>query len=189
MFFTQIVFAKSGGGEMLKALQKKFDSVQNITADFKQLADGKINLSGKFYFEKKNKLRLELKNLIIVSDGATNWSYNKKENKVVISDYDKDNPPVFSIDKFIESYPAQCVVSTAVEAGEQILVLTAKTPAMNFKSVKIWMNKDDLIEKLVINSNGKNIEMLFSGYKINQKFDVNKFSFTPPKGSTVVDLR
>ncbi len=186
---TQMLFAQSSGENMLKSLQEKFNTIQTITADFKQLVNGKINLSGKFYYEKKNKLRLELKNVIIVSDGETNWSFNKRENKVVISDYDKDNPPVFSIDKFIESYPAQCVVSAAAEGNEKILVLTAKTAAMNFKTVKIWMNKEDLIEKLAIDSGGKNIEMLFNDYKINEKFGSNKFSFTPPKGSTIVDLR
>ena len=55
----------------------------------------KINFDGKFLFKKENQLRLELKNLIIVSDGKTNWNYNKKQNKVIITNYDENDPPQF----------------------------------------------------------------------------------------------
>lgn len=187
--FTQSCFTKDKGEQMLKALQDKFNSVSNVTADFRQTVNGKVNLAGKFFFEKKNKLRLELKNLIIVSNGTTNWSFNKRENKVVISDYDKENPPVFSINNFIETYPSQCTVSSVIEGGKQILVLTAKTGSMKFKTVKIWLNGENLIEKLLVESGGKTVEMTFTGYKINQRLGNSIFTFIPPKGSSIVDLR
>ncbi|MHB1686495.1 MAG: LolA family protein [Ignavibacteriaceae bacterium] len=189
ILFTQSSFSENKGEQLLKSLQEKFNSISNITADFKQIVNGKVNLAGKFYFEKNNKLRLELKNLIIVSDGITNWSYNKRENKVVISNYDSENPPLFSIDKFIETYPSQCKVSSINEDGKEVLILTAKNSSMNFKTVKIWLNGENLIEKLLIDSGGKTVEMTFTGYKTNQKNNGSKFTFTPPKGSAIVDLR
>ncbi len=187
--FTQSCFTKDKGEQMLRALQDKFNSVSNVTADFRQTVNGKVNLAGKFFFEKKNKLRLELKNLIIVSNGTTNWSFNKRENKVVISDYDKENPPVFSINNFIETYPSQCTVSSINEGGKEILVLTAKNNSMKFKTVKIWLNGENLIEKLLVDSGGKTVEMTFTGYKINQRLGNSIFTFIPPKGSSIVDLR
>ena len=187
--FTQSCFTKDKGEQMLKVLQDKFNSVSNVTADFRQTVNGKVNLAGKFFFEKKNKLRLELKNLIIVSNGTTNWSFNKRENKVVISDYDKENPPVFSINNFIETYPSQCTVSSVNEGGKEILVLTAKNDSMKFKAIKIWLNGENLIEKLLVDSGGKTVEMTFTGYKINQRLGNSIFTFIPPKGSSIVDLR
>ncbi len=188
--FTQYSFTRGKGDQLLKSLQNKFNSIVNLTAEFSQSVNGKINLSGKFFFEKKNKLRLELKNLIIVSDGKTNWSYNKKDNKVVISDYDKENPSVFSISDFIESYPSQCSVSSIQEGGREILVLTAKSNSMKFKTAKIWINEENLIEKISINSSGgKAVEITFKGYQINQKLSSTIFKFIPPKGSSIVDIR
>ena len=188
--FTQSSFTKDKGDQLLKSLQNKFNSIVNVTAEFSQSVNGKINLSGKFFFEKKTKLRLELKNLIIVSNGKTYWSYNKKDNKVVISDYDKENPSVFSISDFIESYPSQCSVSSIQEGGREILVLTAKSNSLKFKTAKIWMNTENLIEKISINSSGgKAVEITFKGYQINQKLSSTIFKFIPPKGSSIVDLR
>lgn len=191
--FTLLIqssFAKDKGKQLLKSLQNKFNSIVNVTAEFNQSVNGKINLSGKFFFEKKNKLRLELENLIIISDGTTNWSYNKRDNKVVISNYDKENPSVFSINDLIESYPSQCSVSSIQEGGREILVLTAKSNSMKFKTAKIWMNEENLIEKISINLGvGKVVEITFREYQINQKLSRNIFKFIPPKGSSIVDLR
>ncbi len=174
---------------MLKSIQQKYKSISTISAEFKQLTDGKVNLEGNFYFAKNNKIRLELKHSIIVSNGVTNWSYNKSENKVIITNYDKENPPLFSVDNLINTYPAMCQVSSELLNGKNVLVLTAKNLSLKFSSIKIWLNGDDLIDKLLINSSGKTIEMTFTDYRINQKLNESKFSFNPPKGSSVVDLR
>lgn len=174
---------------MLKSIQEKYKSISTISAEFKQLTGGKMNLEGNFYFAKNNKIRLELKHSIIVSNGVTNWSYNKSENKVIITNYDKENPPLFSIDNLINKYPSLCQISSELIEGKNVLVLTAKNSSLKFSSIKIWLNGESLIDKLLINSGGKTIEMIFSGYRINQKLNVSKFSFTAPKGSSIVDLR
>ncbi len=182
-------FGENKGELLLKSIQDKYKSISTISAEFKQLAGGKLNLEGNFYFEKSNKIRLELKHSVIVSNGVTNWSYNKSDNKVIITNYDKENPPLFSIDNLINSYPSMCQVSSQLIDGKNVLVLTAKNPSLKFSSIKIWLNGDNLIDKLLIDSSGKTIEITFSKYKINQKLNESRFSFTPPKGSSVVDLR
>ncbi len=182
-------FPQNKGEEILKSIQQEYKSISTISAGFKQLTDGKVNLEGNFYFAKNNKIRLELKHSIIVSNGVTNWSYNKSENKVIITNYDKENPPLFSVDNLINTYPSMCQVSSELIEGKNVLVLTAKNPSLKFSSIKIWLNGENLIDKLLIDSGGKTIEMTFSGYRINQKFSESKFLFTPPKGSSVVDLR
>lgn len=182
-------FGENKGEIMLKSIQEKYKYISTISAEFKQMTGGKVNLEGNFYFAKDNKIRLELKHSVIVSNGVTNWSYNKSENKVIITNYDKETPPLFSVDNLINTYPSMCQVSSELIEGKNVLVLTSKNPSLKFSSIKIWLNGENLIDKLLIDSSGKTIEMTFSGYRLNQKLSESKFSFTPPKGSSIVDLR
>ena len=155
------------------------------------LITGKLNLEGKLFFKKENNLRLELKNLIIVSDGKTNWNYNKRLKKVIISDYDKNDPSVLSLKRIIFDYPAKCEVSETVEKGENVLVLKPKPDSgINADLIKIWINKENNVSRVSASeSSGNDIEVRFSNYKINAGIQDSKFSFTPPQGTKVIDLR
>ena len=175
---------------MLKSLRQKFNSITDISAEFTQSSNGRANLSGKFFYKKKNNLRLELKNLVIMSDGETSWNYNKKENKVIISSYDENDPSILSLTKIINEYPQRCTVDLQKDNGKNILVLTPKSTGINFKSVKIWIGPEDLIQKMeVLDLNNTAIQISFSNYQLNKKLPNSFFTFTPPKGSKVIDLR
>ena len=125
--------------KLLKDLQNHFNSVKNFSADLIQLNNGKVNLQGKIFFKKKNSLRVELKNIIIVSDGKTNWNYNQKQKKVIISDYDEKDPSALSLKRIIFDYPKECEVSDTVKNGEDILILKPKiNSGINADLIKIW---------------------------------------------------
>ncbi len=188
--FSVLTFSQSGGDQLLKSLQSKFNSINDLSADFKQSTNGKINLAGKFFYKKENDLRLELKNLLIVSDGTTNWNYNKKENKVIISNYDPSDPSMISLKRIIDEYPAKCTVTNEKENGNNILILKPGKPGMNFKIAKLYINTEDLVQKIVLtDQNDALIKIEFSNYKLNQKLNNSTFTFIPPKGSKVIDLR
>ena len=69
LFFaaTALVTAQSKPADVLAKLQHKFNNVSDFSSDFKE--SGKGSLSGKFYYKKKSKFRLELKTMNIASDG------------------------------------------------------------------------------------------------------------------------
>ncbi len=182
--------AQSKAETELKALQQKFLSIDNISAEFTQLTNGKLNLKGKFFYKKGNNFKLEAGNLIVVSNGKTNWNYNKGEDKVIISDYDSSSPSIFSINKFIEDYPGQCNISLQNDNGRNALVLVPRKYSLNFKTAKIIPNKIDLIDQLNIeDANGTIIKIEFSNYMLNKKLNSSFFTFNPPKGSKIIDLR
>ncbi len=194
-YFLTFLFAASvinaQDGKLLKDLQDKYNSIKDFSADFVQLSNGKENLRGKFFFKKENKLKLELKNLIIVSDGKTNWNYNKKQKKVIISSYDENDPSVLSLKRIIFDYPSKCSVTESVEPGENVLVLKPEpNSGINADLIKIWISKENLVEKVSMKESAGNIiEVKFSNYKINTGLADSKFSFTPPEGTKTVDLR
>ena len=187
--FSVIGFAQDAES-VLKSLQDKFDSITDLSVDVNQKSNGKSSLSGKMYFKKENNLRLEFGNQTIVTDGKTSWNYNEKEKKVIISNYDDAGAGLLSINYLIYKYPSECELSLSSEDGMQILNLTPKSKRNNLGEVKLFITKENLIDKAVIlnQATGK-MEVLFSNYKLNQKIAHSKFSFTAPEGTSVVDLR
>ena len=179
------------GEKLLKNLQDKFDKVKDLSAEFKQSTNGKAVLNGRFFFKKEDKLRIKFKNSILISDGETNWSYNQKEHKVIISKNDDSKASPFSLKKIVYEYPKECVVISEMDDGAEVLVLTPnKDSSIGYNAIKIWTNKENLINRIVLKDNADNlIQIDFSKYKVNQKISDNKFNFTPPEGSKVIDLR
>lgn len=175
---------------VLKSLQSKFDSITDLTADVAQKNNGQSNLTGKMYFKKENNIRLELGNQTIVADGKTSWNYNKKNKKVIISDYDEAGSGLLSINYLVYQYPSECDLSLSTEGSNQILNLKPKSKKNNLGEVKLYISKENLIDKaLISNPASGTMEVAFSNYKLNQNLSDSKFSFTAPEGTTVVDLR
>ncbi|MGE5845451.1 MAG: LolA family protein [Ignavibacteria bacterium] len=178
-------------GSILKSVQEKFNNINDLSADFIRYSGGSEKLSGKLFYKKENKVRLELKNSTIVSDGETNWNYSKSGNKVVISEFDDSDPSALSLPKILYKYPSECKISSEPAGENQVLVLVPeKSSELNFKQVKITVNKEYLIEKILIDDPNSGVfEIALSNYKLNRNIPDNKFTFSPPEGSKVIDLR
>ena len=191
LFFVVSVSAQDKGKVYLENVQKKYKSTNDLSADFKQLINGKASINGKIFFSKGNKLRLELKNSTIISDGTILWNYNKGQKKVVINNASGSDLSSFSIDKFLYDYPSKSIVTLEKEDNHDILVLVPKTDNnMNFKKSKIRVSQDYLIIEVSIENLSSAITNLqFSNYKLNQNFPESKFIFSPPEGTNVIDLR
>jgi outer membrane lipoprotein carrier protein len=175
---------------VLKSLQNKFDSISDLSVTVSQKFDNQSALSGKMFFKKPNNIKIEFPKQTIVTDGKTSWNYNKKVNKVIISNYDDSGSDLFSINYLVYQYPSECDLSLEKESNTQILILNPKSKKNNLGIVKLFITKDNLVDKAVISSpSGKIVEVSFSNYKLNPKLSDSLFSFTPPKGTTIVDLR
>ena len=68
-------YSQGKAEDVLKALQDKFNSINDLQADISQSTDGKQNLIGKLLYKKENKLRFELKNHLIISNGTTSYHF------------------------------------------------------------------------------------------------------------------
>lgn len=189
LLFVINLCAQDDAEKQLKALQSKFNSINDLSADVNQQSAGKSNLSGNIIFKKENKIRLELGNLLLISDGKTSWNYNKKENKVIISNYDSEESSIYSINYLIYEYPGECNLSLKKENEMNVLSLIPKTKKTGLGKVELWIDKDNLVKRInVTESNSGNYQISFSNYKLNKNVPDSRFSFTPPNGSTVIDL-
>lgn len=181
--------------EIVQKIQTKFSTINDLKANFTQKvysSEGKkpTVLTGKFYFKKDNSLRIEVKDRLIVSNGATVWNFNKSTNKVIISNYDNDYTS-FSLPEIINSYPGMCDKQIVKRMpGVTELKLTPKDDRLNFKSVLISVDKDDVITKVEI-TDFNNMKFVFEldSVKLNNKLSGQLFNFEPSEGVEVIDLR
>lgn len=181
--------AQNNSETYLKSLQNKFSTIQDFTANITQSIDGRTSLSGKISFKKTNNFRIEFGSSTLISDGITSWNYNKKENKVIITNYEEDGS-LFSINFLVYQFPALCTLKGELDENLRKLTLTPKSPSSNLGEVILWINKNDLIEKVQTSDPASGvIELNFSDIRVNQSLQLSNFQFTPPQGSRIIDLR
>lgn len=182
-------YAQTEAGEILTSLQNKFDTIEDLSAVITQSINGKINLTGRVYFKKENKIKFEFRDIFVVSDGKTNWNYNKKENKVIISDYEED-AGFLSINSLVFDYPEECELSSYIVDDGVVLRLIPNTSTLSFNSIKLWINNENLISRALIDDPAAGLVQLdISDYKLNSNLPDSYFIFIPPEGSKIIDLR
>jgi len=190
VLFVNKSFAQDKAQDVLDKLQKKFSSINDLTANLSQSVNGNLNLKGMVYYKKENNLRFEFKNILLISDGVTYWSYNQKDNKVVISDYESEGNKILSIRQIIYEYPEDCEMTTYELNNQTVLELIPKDDTFQFKSIKLFLNKDYLINEAIIDDPAAGeVEINISDYKLNNNLSEALFVFTPPEGSEIIDLR
>jgi len=190
LFGDKLVIAQQDPAELLKAAQEKFIALTDFSANLKQSINGSINLTGKVYYKKEDKIRFELTNILIISDGETNWNYNKKENKVIISTYNEEDAGLLSIERIILEYPEECELSTYMAEDQVVLKLIPQSSTLSFNSVKLWITDDNLIYRALIDDPAAGLVQIdLTNYSIDKDLPDSKFTFTPPEGSKVIDLR
>lgn len=186
----QMIFAQEDAKAVLKNIQDKYSSINNLSADLVQTVNQKVNLKGKVFYKKEDNLRYEFDNVIIISDGKSSWNYNKKQNKVIITDYESEGNKILSIRHLIYDYPNECELSTYISEGKKILELIPQTDTFSFNSIKLTIDSDYLISKVLVDDPATGIIQLnLTNYQLNKSLPDSQFQFTPPEGSQVLDLR
>jgi len=190
LFNCSILLPQDNANQKLKALQEKFNSLKDFNVDFSRTSNSKKDISGKMFYKSKNKIRLEMQNTIVVSDSKSIWNFNKKDNKVFITNADDDSQSFLSLDKLVNEYPPKCKVNIIKVDAREVIELTPGISNLQFKKILMWTNSNNLLSKVIIEDQaiGK-MELDFTGYKLNTNIADSKFTFTPPEGSTVIDLR
>lgn len=185
-----MLLSQDDANHKLKVLQEKFNSLKDFSVDFSRTSNSKKDLSGKMFYKSKNKIRLEMQNTIVVSDSKSIWNFNKKDKKVFITNADDDSQSFLSLDKLVNQYPSECKINLIKVDAREVIELTPGNSNLQFIKILMWTNSDNLLSKVIIEDQaiGK-MELNFAGYKLNSNIADSKFSFTPPEGSTVIDLR
>jgi outer membrane lipoprotein carrier protein len=190
LLVSNSLFAQENPNSILTALRNKFNSINDLSADYSQRASGSEIVSGKINFKKNNKFRVQNKNQILGNDGTYAWNYNAAQKKYIITNMEEENNSFFSINYLVNQLPNESVLSARTEGNLKVLELTPKSSNLQLKKIELWINSDNLIQKIVIKDlNNNTNEISLSNYKINQNISDSLFSFNPPEGTKIIDLR
>jgi outer membrane lipoprotein carrier protein len=183
------------------------DVIQNVQSAYKDISDAKASFSqtvkfnkskaqsssGTLYIKKENKYRIETGSQTIVTDGSTSWSYTPAKKQVVIDHY-KETGNTFSPNKYLFQYPENFysdLTGTEKLSGIDVYVLSLKPRESGYvKSAKLWVGKDDwMIKKIVIITEESTSTYSVKNIQTNTGLSNSKFTFTPPEGTEVIDMR
>lgn len=184
---------------VFERLKDKYDSVESLRAEFSQTMtssymDDEATSNGVLVVQ-GDRYRVETDGQTLVTDGRVTWVYMQSENQVLINDYNNDEQ-TFSISEFLfdydENYDAS-EVAAATLGGERhyVLTLTPKSDEAFFTEATLAMrDRDDLITELkVVDVNGTTMRFNLENIQLNPSLQEDVFTFTPPQGTEVVDLR
>lgn len=179
--------------EIIKKTQDTYRDINDAKATFSQTVKSGGSSSGTIYIQKGDKYRIETKGQTIVTDGTTSWSYSPKKKQVVIDNY-KNDKNSFSPNRFLFNYPEEFYSDLEGEekaggADCYVLKLTPRNKG-SIKSAKIWIDKNDyLIRKITISSSESTSTYALNNIDLNPGLNSSKFTFSPPSGVEVIDLR
>ncbi len=183
-------FIMAQGNAVLQAVQQKFISINSFKVTFKQGDGNNSSFSGTLYYQKENKIKVELKDLTMATDGVTTWNLNKKGKKVMLSKYKASDISLISLPTLILKTPASCTVSESGEGSYKKLLLLPNKSSVGFKKAEFWVNADNLISKFKItDSQNNDVAFSLSAYQLNIPLDTSFFTYKPIEGIKTIDLR
>jgi outer membrane lipoprotein carrier protein len=183
------------------------DIIQNVQNVYKDITDAKASFtqtvkygkskaqssSGTLYIKKDNKYRIETGNQTIVTDGSTSWSYTPSKKQVVIDNY-KETGNTFSPNKYLFQYPENFysdLDGTETISGKEMYVLKLRPREGGYvKSAKLWVDKTDwIIKKIQIVTDESTSTYNVKNVQLNVGLSNSKFTFSPPEGTEIIDMR
>lgn len=186
--------------EVMDGMQKRYAAMENVVAGFTQrvhfgFSNIKQEFTGRLTFQKPNKLRIESEHQTLVTDGSTVWAYSPVNKQVVIDHY-KENRNTITPDRFLVNLPENYYATVlgkegADPAGKVILKLVPKDDSSFIRSVKMWVeNRTWVVQTIEITDvNETTTAYAIKDLSLNTSVDQDTFSFSPPPGTDIVDLR
>jgi outer membrane lipoprotein carrier protein len=196
------------GPEVVRRMQGRFAKVQTLSARFEkqhhwQLVDQKTRLKGRLYVEKPGKFRFETDVQTVATDGTTAWNYVPDNEQVLVSGYGKVQEDrsfekmlfdliLLGAGEYTSAFTAGYGGDARVRGSRcHILVLDAREADRYVSRVRVWVDRKlwlvRRIEYRNINDDVTTYELW--DIKVNKELKPSLFTFEPPKGVEVVDLR
>ncbi len=185
--------------EIIEKVQARYADIKDAVIEFSQSVRFKVSRaeqssSGKLFFKKKNKYRIETEGRTVVTDGITSWAYNSQNKQVIVDTY-KEESHTLSPEQLMLKYPNDFY---SVLVGEEkigtentyVLKLTPKDESNFATSMKIWVGHKWFIRKVeIVDINGAVTTYSIKSIAVDTGIADSKFTFEIPANAEVLDLR
>jgi outer membrane lipoprotein-sorting protein len=192
----------SAGPEAKLALQKAIAfqrDAKDLTLKFRAVVytsalEKEDIYDGKLLLKDSTRFRLEIPGGVFVSDGVTYWEYHSQNHQVVIrkaKDLEDKPLPGDVLLRFLDSEPMSLVKAKA-DGKEFLEMRLDPTRAMkNLDSLAVLLDKGNYSVHRISSRDvsGNEAKYTVTSIKRNAGLKDKEFSFTPPKGTDLVDMR
>lgn len=179
--------------EVAQRLQQRYRALNSIQANFVQTV-GNTRLDGTL-FVRGDAFRIELPDQVLISNGATVWSYSENDNQVVVQDYNEDELG-FSIGQLFTNYLAVFRVTGATSAtldgvGHDVLAMVPRDAGSTVRDATLYVRSEDAVPTKVRVRDVNNTTLAFdlTQVQLNPRLSNETFTFRFPRGVEVIDLR
>lgn len=184
----------------LADVQQAYDTLSGLQANFTQIIgstfandstrlDGSVLLSG-------NKYRVRTPNQTVVSNGTTTWIYTPADSQVVVNDADKEGTvtPETFLTASADRYEVTTSTSvTRLDAPHVKLTIASTDSSSRFTEAILWVRtRDRVVTRMkATDRNNSTIDLQLHDLVVDPKTLQAEapFTFDPPDGVEVVDLR
>ena len=185
--------------EILRKTEKNFLDSRTISAEFElsirwQLRDTTELKKGKLYLKRPEKYRIELGDALFITDGKTFWRYSARSKQAVesnVKDMQNDFQPGEWLFTYTDKYKPESLDSASIENEKCYGISLIPRDKARFKKLKVWINEKNSLP-LKIETTDKNDNLaVYSIISIAKDTPLAKslFTFRPPKGTEVINMR
>lgn len=179
--------------QVAQRLQQRYRALNSLQAEFVQTVGG-ASLRGMLSV-RGDAFRIEMPDQMLVSNGATLWSYSHDDNQVVVQDYDEQELG-FSIGQLFTNYLSIFRVTGATQAAiagvqHDVLALVPREAGTSVRDATLYVRTDDAVptKVRVHDVNGSTLAFDLSNVQLNPRLSSETFTFRFPRGVEVIDLR
>jgi len=176
-----------------RRLQQRYGAIQSLQATFTQTAGGQ-RLQGTLSV-RDEAFRLDLGDQVLVTDGATLWSYSRDDDQVVVQDYEPARVG-FNVGQLFTNYldvfrVTGATTATVGGARHDVLTLRPRQSGSSVRDVTLYVRSSDAIPTRVRvhDTNGGTLAFDLRDVQRNPRLPASTFRFAAPSGTEVVDLR
>lgn len=174
--------------DVISNMQDKFNEMKDYECYYKVITEtNETKKIERYYmvFKKPNKFLIEMNNLTIISNGEKEWIYDKSKNEVIVRNATIIPIPTFTefIQNILNYYEPELIGEEKV-IGKECYVIKLK-PKYTSPNATMWISKDYLPVKIVMDFDGAKSTTIFESFKINTGISDDFFKFKPPEGAKI----
>lgn len=193
----QPLAAAQDAAPVIARVKARLDRIETLSCSFERehiwkAVDRTQNIAGTIRLKKPYKLRVEYPAQTIVVDGKSAWSWSPRNKQVTITPFkqsDAEYPTPQSIFRRYSGRKAELAGQEKVDGRDADVVKFLA--AAGEPEVTVWVDRALAfpVKSVEKNANGDVTTSLLTDVVLNGKIPDSAFTFSPPAGANVVDMR
>jgi len=186
-------------GALMSGVEETLAEIETLECAYEQLyyrdADGRTMIRrGILALKEPSRFRLEDSTKTVIADGSVVWMYIPENNQVQISTFVDEAEEFPSPKSIFERYASKREafwVSGDSFDQRTFDIIELPAPAEGETDVRVWIDRELRFPVMTFESypNGDTVQYILRDLTFNEPLDDDYFTFVPPQGVDIVDLR